>query len=127
MIDHRRLQFINECKTAVHHAMDSNKILIHYVRDWRGNRIGVLTASILEKGERPSYGWAMCHPKKDTFNKYIGLTKAFERMVLGSPTDEDGKLILPPLVLDTMPEFERRVIRYFKLEDPEDNTELNIV
>jgi hypothetical protein len=121
MIDQHRIEYINTCKEAFAQAMENNKILIHYVRDWRGNRIGVLTAAILENDERPSYGWAMCHPKKDHFNKYIGLSKALERMVLGSPTNEDGTLILPPLVLETMPEFEKRVVRYFKLEEPEED------
>ena len=63
-----------------------------------------------------------CHPKKDRFNKYIGISKAMKRMVLGCPTDEAGNLILPPLVMDTMPEFEKRVARYFKLE-PEETVE----
>ena len=121
-MDQKRAEYIETCRAAVTHALENNKMLIHYVRDFNYNRVGVLVASLLDNEAVPSYGWAMCHPKKDRFNKYIGISKAMERMVLGCPTDEAGNLILPPLVMDTMPEFEKRVARYFKLE-PEETVE----
>ena len=116
-MDKRREEYIEECKKGITQALSTNHILIHYIRDFRGNRKGCLVAAILDEDETPSYGWSVCHPKKDTFNKYIGLTKAMQRMVLGSPAADNGALLLPSSVVEALPEFEKRVKRYFKVAD----------
>jgi hypothetical protein len=115
-MDANRLAYIETCKNNVAHLLENNKVLIHYTRDFRGNRTGVLVAAVLPNETVPSYGWSVCHPKKDRFNKYIGICKAVERMTLGSPAAEDGSLLLPNTILEALPEFENRVARYFKME-----------
>lgn len=116
-MDANRVAYIETCKQNVAHLLENNKVLIHYTRDFKGNRTGVLVAAILPDEDTPSYGWSVCHPKKDRFNKYIGICKAVERMTLGVPTDEDGVPVLPLTILEMLPEFEKRVGRYFKMNE----------
>lgn len=115
-LDHRT-QYVLECKEKLADILKDNKILIHYVKDHKNQRKGVLVAAKPSDSPVPLIGWSMCHTPLDRFNKYIGIIKAIHRIENGCPTIDEEKTepFLPNSVKRLLPVFESRVKRYFKV------------
>lgn len=111
-----RLQYIEKCKQNVASILKDNKVLIHYIKNRKGQRVGVLVAVKPKESEVPMSGWSLCKVSVEPFNKYIGLIKAFSRIEQGCPFISDEEPYLPRSVEEVMPIFEERIKRYFKTE-----------
>ncbi len=118
-----RNSYVNKCKDFVSHFTANNSTLIHYVRNKKGQKIGVIVAARTELYDYPVVGWSLCNIKKERFNKYIGLQKALSRAVDkndGATLEDFGvKHTLPQATLKHFGDFRVRAERYFyKVEDP---------
>ena len=112
-----RTQYIEKCKENVASILKDNKVLIHYIKNRKGKRVGVLVAAKPEGQDIPMIGWSLCKVSVEPFNKYIGLMKAFSRIEQGCPFIDEETPYLPNSVEAVMPVFENRIKRYFKTEE----------
>lgn len=116
-MDASRKAYIEDCKREFEEVRKDNKILLHYILDRKGRRIGVILAAKPVGGDSPLMGWSLCNMKRDQFNKYIGINKALTRLQHGNPTIDDETLFFPNTVEAEIPYFMSRVERYFKTVD----------
>ena len=63
-------------------------VLVEYVHNSKGQRVGVLAATMVEGDKSPRIGWGFARSKVwgvggDPFNREFGLSVAFERIRLG--------------------------------------------
>jgi hypothetical protein len=80
--------------------------IISYVRNRKGNPVGILVASKHKKSFK--VGYSLCC-KKDRFSREMGLKIAFGRSEAGS--DE----AVPHIIRRALPEFAERCRRYYKV------------
>jgi hypothetical protein len=113
-MDANRKEFIAECRKVFEDTRKDNKILIHYILDRKGRRVGVLLAAKPVEADGPLMGWSLCNIKRDQFNKYIGIAKALDRLQHGSPMIDDDTFYFPTSIETDLPYFAARVERYFK-------------
>lgn len=111
---HSRKEYIAECRADFEDLRKDHKILLHYILDRKGRRIGVLLAAKPIDSDRPLLGWSLCNIKRDQFNKYIGICKALDRLQHGNPMIDDDTFFFPNTVQSLLPYFADRVERYFK-------------
>lgn len=116
-MDVNRKEFIEECRREFEEVRKDNKVLIHYILDRKGRRIGVLLAAKPVDADGPLMGWSLCNIKRDSFNKYIGIRKALDRLQHGSPMIDDDTFFFPTSIEADLPYFATRVERYFKTAD----------
>ena len=121
-MDHNRREYIEECRQEFEQLRKDHKILLHYVLDKKGRRVGVLLAAKPDGSDQPLMGWSLCNIKRDQFNKYIGIVKALDRIQHGNPMIDDDTFFFPNSVQEYMPYFAERVERYFNPK-PKANTE----
>lgn len=110
-----RNSYVNKCKDFVSHFTANNSTLIHYVRNKKGQKIGVLVAVRTDHFDFPVVGWSQCNIKRERFNKYIGLVKAIQRALDGTPLENFGKVdeSIPQETLRHYGDFLLRAERYF--------------
>lgn len=120
-MDVNRKEFIAKCRAEFEEVHKDNKLLIHYVLDRKERRIGVLLAAKPADRGGPLMGWSLCNMKRDSFNKYIGLAKALDRLQHGSPMINDETFFFPASIQEDLSYFAGRIERYFnpkpKVED----------
>jgi hypothetical protein len=114
-LDHRQL-YIGKCKENVASILKDNKVLIRYIKNRHGQRVGVLVAAKPQGSEIPMIGWSLCKVSVEPFNKYIGLIKAFARIEEGCPFIDEDTPAIPNSIGAVLPIFEDRIKRYFKTE-----------
>jgi hypothetical protein len=119
-MDVNRKSFIDECRADFEECRKDNKLLIHYVLDRKGRRIGVLVAAKPSDAVQPMMGWSLCNIKRDSFNKYIGLVKALDRLQYGNPMIDDETFFFPTSIQADLVHFADRIERYF---NPKPKTE----
>lgn len=110
-INSNRSSYIEDCKSQFNQLRANNKILMHYVKDEKGSRIGVLVALKDSEGVIQT-GWSLAHKNKEVFNKYIGIRKALTRATGGGTYGN-----VHTLIIGVADEFEDRAIKYFKTEN----------
>lgn len=113
-MDHNRTEYIAECRKEFEELRKDHKMLLHYILDKKGRRTGVLLAVKPLDGTQPLLGWSLCNIKRDSFNKYIGICKAYDRVQNGNPMIDDDTYFFPNTVEAELPYFTERVERYFK-------------
>jgi hypothetical protein len=111
----RRNAYITECRNNFKEVQKDNKVLIHYIRNRKGQRRGVILAAKPEGSDHPLMGWSLCNMKRDNFNKYIGITKALDRLQHGNPMIDNETFFIPVTIEDELERFSERVERYFKV------------
>lgn len=78
-------------------------MIIQYLRDKKGARIGVLV------GTQVGVGWSKVHKSKDKFNRDLGITIA-----KGRANSVCQMVGVPTAVTKELPKFFDRCNRYFK-------------
>lgn len=86
----------------------------YYFQNKKGPRTGVIVACKPADTSEIRFGWSLCHSNLDSFNKYVGLMKALDRLENGSPMIEDEYLYLPKCIENDMAAFMERAKKYFK-------------
>lgn len=72
-----RQEYIDYCKAYVQNLLNSKNLLVSYIRNDQNLPVGAVVAVKTEVG--PLVGWAVCHPNRDTYNKYCGIKLAVDR------------------------------------------------
>jgi hypothetical protein len=111
----QRNAYITECRDKFREVQKDNKVLIHYIRNRKDQRCGVILAAKPEGSDHPLMGWSLCNMKRDNFNKYIGIMKALDRLQHGNPMIDDGTFFIPTTIENELERFSERVERYFKV------------
>jgi hypothetical protein len=111
----RRNAYITECQNNFKEVQKDNKLLIHYIKDRKNRRVGVIISAKPEGSDHPLMGWSLCNIKRDTFNKYIGICKALDRLQHGNPMIDDETFFIPTTIENELERFSERVERYFKV------------
>lgn len=83
------------------------KVIIQYLKDFTGNRIGCLVAYKAKDSNDIKIGWSALNTEKDRWNKYVGLFHAFRRSMYNYSEN------LPPVVYDEIGAFYDRCLKYF--------------
>jgi len=80
------------------------------MKNKHGHKTGVVLIALLDNTEGRSmlfFGWSKCHVGLDTFNKWIGIYKAIQRL-------EDPTAKLPSSFEDAFNDMTLRARHYFK-------------
>lgn len=90
--------------------MNTDKSLMQFVRDRKGNPRGVVVAAVVDNEVR--YGWSYTNTKLgDRFNKQRGLAIAHGRIDNGW----GNKTVVPHDVVRSLNHISKRADRYFKI------------
>lgn len=102
--------FIRMAEEFVNKNKQEKNMLIEYIKNRKGERVGTLVGVCEEYEDVVRVGWSYCNTRADKFDKTTGVEIALNR---AEPQSLDGAEI-PVLIKDRLPGFEERCMQYFQ-------------